>query len=194
MTESGILEKFRSRFLEQLRKDIDHAWENRSLVSSIDSRSTVEDSQYATQNAAFIQEQMHSLQNVPPEQINVTFIKAPDLPSQVFVLHSHDYRDLLILAFQKIGYGIGDKDMLMRTVNEVLHHEYQHHVPALGEEGLQIQYGVQFMEDAKTRIQAIRPMIRLRGQTNMKAYQNIHFGLSEPSLSDKITKDALNGK
>lgn len=105
-----------------------------------------------------------------------------DEPNEVRVDNPHDYKALLEYSLGKIFY----PDQSRQEAEKILEHEFGHHVLGLGERGLEMKYGVSFVEDSQTEKICIAPYVNLIGTTRAGVVRSILNGPAEKSETDKI--------
>lgn len=182
---SKDLVKERAAFLEDLQSKVDEAFDNRIKVNLIrDRQETEEDLNRARADYSQIKQLLDI--GVKPEDISVNLVGLPTPPNQTYVENSHDYKDLLMMAINKVWQtGRLTEEQKNHIVAQNLEHEFAHHVPALTQEGLKVLYSVSFMEDKETRAPLFRPSIILHGSTDLNIYQQIVSGPSQHSHTDE---------
>lgn len=100
-----------------------------------------------------------------------------------YVTNSHDFRDLLIMAYKRIGMDTGTAK---ESVEIDLQHEYAHHVPVLGQEEIDIKYCVSFFYDPKMNANGLRPSINISGKTDFKTLDRFFSAPKNPSNADAV--------
>jgi hypothetical protein len=176
--------EIREKKLAQMRVDIDKAFENRRLTTFVLGGEANEETMAEAEQTA---------KDYDLEEEEYNLVSDTLAPSQAVVDHPHDYKDLLMLAYQKIftadGYDCSDPELseyLKFRVEHDLAHEFQHHVPGLGEEGVRIRYGVDFAEDAITHAYGMTPFLALSGKINRKVFSSIIRGADDLSHTDSV--------
>ena len=171
--------QLRKEFLDNLSERVESAFKNRKQeVLDIETKSTMESRAHAIR-------QRNRLRNLPDNAtINVgSYVQKPNV---VTVDNPHDYRDLSRLVLQKLaaeGYFSGDID---QAVDEILEHEFEHHVPGLDQKKLEIKYGIQFFEDSEIGFVGYRPALYLNGMMQLGIYRDIIGSVRNKSVPDKI--------
>lgn len=94
----------------------------------------------------------------------------------------HDYKDLLEIAYGRIV----PPEKARELATEDLEHEFQHHVPALGQPGHEMRYGVEFVQDIRTGKIGATPSISHLGTTRVGVIRKVFEGPSEKSQTDEI--------
>jgi hypothetical protein len=108
-------------------------------------------------------------------------------PNRATVSNPHDYKALLTQALIQLSKdGYYRKSDITQTVEDILEHEFEHHVPALGNDGLEIRYCIEFLEDTKKRYRGFRPIINFSGNMQVGVYKDVVGAVKEKSATDKI--------
>ncbi len=173
----------RERQLAKMKDDVDRAFINRSQERFIPELET------SIEGIDRTRKKRQKFQG----RGDITLVVFEDLverPHQVTVENSHEYKALLVLAIKKIyQFGkLNDVDIEGKA-EEILEHEYAHHIHVLGVDGLKVYYGVGFYEDVGTGVVGLRPFIHITGTMPIDLYRDYVGGLSDPSYSDMILKD-----
>jgi hypothetical protein len=112
-----------------------------------------------------------------------------EMPYQASVENSHDYKDLITAALKKLASeGYYNEQDVQKGVEDTLEHEYEHHVPALGNEGLKVRYCVEFIEYKGRNSIGVRPFINLNGTMQIGVCKEVFGASKKPSATDKIMK------
>ncbi|MEK7111304.1 MAG: hypothetical protein AAB856_01790 [Patescibacteria group bacterium] len=185
----------RERELEELKNRIDSAFQNRKLEEDItypdEAQEKVIKRSYKKSDvdlAKHVRERVDLSSMGRKEEDPV--IDLPYIPqkNEALVDHAHDYPALLRAANEKIfNYANAqeNEDGKQEAVAKMLKHEYEHHVPGLGEEGLKIKYGVKFNEDKKAGTVSWQPFITLVGQAKKSVLERIFRAPAELSKGDE---------
>jgi hypothetical protein len=111
-------------------------------------------------------------------------------PATVSVDNSHDYPDLLKLAFEKlVSEGLYSPDTVKEDIEAILKHEQEHSIPALGQEGVRVRFNVTFFEDESFNDIGIIPSISLAGNIPLGLIKRIAHAVEDPGEGDKIWGD-----
>lgn len=82
--------------------------------------------------------------------------------------------------------GSYSRQWVENQVNETLEHEYQHHTPALDQKGLNVGYGIQFIEDIDTGKPGFIPFISLSGSASVGTIRRVFDAVTEKSTTDQM--------
>ncbi len=117
----------------------------------------------------------------------VTITPREEEPNEVSVNNSHDYKDLVQLAAEKLAEHYGYSQVwVSRTVEETLKHEFEHHVPALGQIGLNVKYDINFLQDQNTGIIGFYASVAMTGKTRVGVLRKVFGAVSNKSRSDDV--------
>lgn len=174
--ESFNIETHRLDFLEQLRERVDSAFSNRKKVKFISAGRTNIGSASRSGRQGSMLAEVHG-----NRKVNLGTM-GEDEPHEVRIDNPHDYKELVEYSLGKIL----PPDEAKKEAEAILEHEFAHHVPGLGEQGLQIKYGVDFTEDIATGKVGITPSVNLSGSTRVGVVRKIFEGPAEKSPIDKI--------
>ncbi|GEM_PF-4994078 len=174
--ENFNVEADRLNFLKELRERVDDAIANRKRIRVISSGRTDIGSASKSGRQGSILAKLHGNRKV---NLNTA---GEDEPYEVRVDNPHDYKELLEYSLGKIL----TLDKAKRETEETLRHEFEHHVPGLGEHGLQMKYCVSFLEDTETGEVFVAPYINLSGSTRTGVVRKILDAPNEKSRTDEI--------
>ena len=93
------------------------------------------------------------------------YVEQPNVAS---VTNSHEYRDLVyesLLIPLQMDFNPSD---IQEAMKEILQHEYEHHVPGLGRENLEIRYCMSFLEDEARKTVGVQPFINVSGAFELR--------------------------
>lgn len=168
----------RDLFLEDLRTRVKDAFKNRAQEQLLETGATQERLEKTEAVIATFEESGEEI-------LEIGF--AVDEPGQVTVANSHDYPDLLYTAFNElVRAGAFSIWLVDAEVERILEHEYAHHVPALGEEGLSVRYGIRFIEDKSKSYIGFEPAIVFEGRARKEV-----LALSSAAPHDSSAPDVL---
>ncbi len=174
----------RQEFLKTLKQQIDFAFENRTIETYIpEEKNTAEGIARSLEDRKKIEGNIVSRRDIKAS-LNAG---EPDFPKNIVaVSNSHDYQDLVRMSLEKLAdEGWYFRSEIPKTTQKILDHEYEHHVPALGQEGLKVLYLVEFIQAKQSGNIGIRPAIRLEGHLSADLYQDIISASKSPSAGDK---------
>lgn len=125
------------------------------------------------------------------------YVESPSrlMPWSAGVKNSHDFRDLLIIAYQKLHQAQGlDPDnpellqKIKETADEILEHEFQHHVPALGQPEVNLLYGISFEQNTSKLGESISmsAFIQLSGKITKRLMLDVAQAPEKPSYTDQL--------
>lgn len=156
MIEIVDVNKLREARLSQMKSDIQRAFDNRS-----DGEPDL-DSVVST---------------FPHSAASLRHVSVPD---------SHEYRQLLILAFKKAAEeGKISSIGITQRINDKLKHEYAHAAKLLGNDFM-IRYGVGFYEDREAKIFSIDTFIEAIGPNLPELFREAALAPDNPSDSDML--------
>lgn len=172
----------RRDFLEQLRHQVDSAYEHRAILTWDQDLITTKESRERQGKLA------EAMRGLPDE--HTAEVSFEDKPSIAFVENPDDYRDLLQLAFDKlVSEGKYDEEWVEDDINEALEHELEHHIPALGVEGIKLRYGIEFFEDPSIQDIAVMPFVSVGGMVPLGIIRAMAHAPKQKSETDKILAD-----
>ena len=169
----------RQSILRQLGQQVKEAYDHRS-------KQTVDFSRQHTQEAIDSIKGKKKQFDLLPDNFVIDIGPFKPKPGVVTVDNSHDYPDLIRLALRKLAKEIHFFGDIEQTVAEITQHEFEHHVPGLGQERLEIRYGIEFIEDTKSNFIGYRPAIFLNGRVTLSVYKDIVSSATQPSATDSI--------
>lgn len=181
MTETADSEgqnvfKDRAKFLENLQREVDVAFENRAIETPAEGTdTTVEQLEEA-------KEFYRKIEGKPDDEI-VDFGPYQRVPHEVVVENPHDYRDLLRMALMKFWT---DEDYVNFEVNERLKHELAHHVVLLGYEGCRQAYGVHFYRERNSKRSNFTRFVTVEGKAPVGLVRKSIEAVPNPSSGDAI--------
>lgn len=178
--EGGVdVNILREQKLAQIQEDIDKAFVNRILTTyDPESRSDIE----VVKAARGVGKKFDQLdEDDSLECIDIVF------PWQAAVNNPHDYRDLLLAAYRKLFKEARieqDSERINKLVAGNLEHEFQHHIPALGEKDVKVKYGVFFTQDKVDNRLGLTPFVSLSGKVTKKTHYAVNQAPAKPSAVD----------
>jgi hypothetical protein len=181
----------RESFLRELQVKVDNAFVNRQKITFVpDQRDVVEHIEEIKSKGQETSKLLEA--GVNPEDIMAQFGDLSVEPNEVVVEKSHDYMDLLYMAARKVFTlnKMGGQQM-KQMVNDMLKHEFAHHVPGLGHDSLTMYYGVSFLEDPATNVIGFRPMLKLTGSISINILLEIVSAPNEKSQTDLVREGLL---
>lgn len=92
------------------------------------------------------------------------------------------YESLLILA----ANGFFNPSDIQEAMKEILQHEYEHHVPGLGRENLEIRYCMSFLEDEARKTVGVQPFINVSGAFELRILRKIVAAPTHKSHDDGV--------
>lgn len=167
----------RESFLQELKERVDSAYNNRKPFSEIAINHDIERRKSLGKKMQQMQED-----DVEDGEFEPT-------PNQVWVDNPHDYPALFAMGLNKIFKGNNKQDLTRYEVKfraileDNLRHEYQHHVPAIGQENLKIHYMLTFDETENGGV-GLTPSIQIEGKMTKKLYLDVIHGPDDPSIGD----------
>jgi len=170
----------REHFLNELQRQIDNAILHRGIVTfkpTGEGRYTAEEelaesNRWATKIRSGIRDQKEIV------------LRGTKKENEVRISNSHDFKDLLILSYRKMGFS---EEVIPSLVKDDLRHEYAHHVPVLGQPGIKIEYGVSFLYDPKMNARGIHPFVSITGKNvPLDIIRQYFKGPSDPSSVDSV--------
>ncbi len=170
----------REKETNRIREAVKKAYENRKIVTiapgAVNSDENLKEAK-AT----------HSwLSNKKDTEI-ITVETLEDEAHVVSVTNPHDYPVLITLALETLAEdGYFDSEQMHDTVQRTLKHEFEHHVPGLGHDGLIIKYCIAFSEDPSRDVRGVQPFINLSGTFDVGLYRQILGAPERKSETDKI--------
>ena len=188
MNELGELNLVEQRkiYLEQLRRQVNLAFKNRYIGDWVKDRNSKEEI-FSNEIKETSDDDVHDFEIYKHKKY------------QVITSNSHDYRDLLIMAYETVYREAGhvfdidniDQRILVETN---LEHEYKHAVPGLGQKEGKISYSVIFGQIGN-KIQLI-PGILMEGKFKAGTIKDMLTTPNRLSHSDKaiITNMSQRGK
>lgn len=191
----------RGRLLIELKKQIDIAYKQRNVETYIpEEKNTAEAIAKAREKRTNLEgtspkkragtkniEGNFVTSSTQDEEVFIDTGEFVPLPNAVYVTNSHDYPELVRMSLEKLAdERYYDRKDIGKTTRDILEHEYEHHVPALGQDGLTVRYLIEFLEDKNRGIVGIRPAINLSGRFTVKLYQEIVNAAQTPSAIDKV--------
>jgi actin-related protein len=184
MTEKNNLDYEREITLEKIKNDVKKAYDCRRFVSI---------NQEAKADEETIREKRQKKQSLRELSDNaVVYADGTLEPWQAEVTNSHDFGILIASAlhilienevFSKEEY---PPEKIQLVVEAYLKHEYEHHVPGLGYDGLSVTYCVEFLEDLDKGLIGFRPLIKLQGELTLGLYKDIVTAPEHLSGLDKV--------
>lgn len=183
-SEKDIFQE-RQVFLADLRKKVDEAFSNRRVEAfTPDGRSDVT----TFRRNKDLGKKMKPIHG----NTGVTITPSEEEPNEVSVSNPHDYKYLVQLAAEKLAGHYGySQEWVRRTVDKTLEHEFEHHVPALGQKALNIKYDVKFLQDEKTGNIGFGASVSMSGNTRVGVLRRVFGAVRNKSKSDN---SFLNGK
>lgn len=175
----------RKEFLKKLAQDIDIAFQNRHIVDLIPTKGgggTTKD------NAAEAENEAKNIRSAVINNKSLIIENSPISANHVWVSNSHDYKELLSLAYEKINMKSAD---IPRLVEDTLRHEYAHMVPVIGESGVNLKYAVAFFEDPAQGLLGMQPIVILSGKLSIEKYKQFISGPHDLSTADAIRNNAF---
>lgn len=178
MGEDGLeVTGIRESFLRELTVKVDSAYNNRKPFSEVELNQDLE----RRKNLGSKMQQM--------QEDDVEDGEFAPTPNQVWVDNPHDYPALFSMGLNKIFKGNNEVDQthneeqLKVLLEDNLRHEYQHHVPAIGQDNLKIHYMLTFDETQNGSV-GLTPSIQIEGKMTRKLYLDIIHGPHDPSDGD----------
>lgn len=187
MNEDNVdVQAERKSLLLELQRKVDYAFEKRIKVKFIPETQSIQtDTERAEGEYLAIKKLLEM--GVSPEDIEVSLGGEPIPSNQVIVNNPHDYKDLMMMAINKVWKpGRLTQNQKNEIVAKNLEHEFGHHVPALGLDGVSVKYAVSFFEDKDTGLLLFGPSTVIEGKMNLTVYQKIVSGSTEQSDTDRI--------
>ena len=170
----------RERFVQELKHKVDGAFNNR-LVTKFTTNAKTSDEEIAEARQA------NDFWSGRDDESYVEAAPLPNWPWAVGVKNSHDYKLLLEMALQKlVEIGTQTEDGIPSAVSSILDHEFAHHVPALGHEGLETTYLVTFFENEETHEIGFQPSVFLTGKLQVGVYRDVLTAPKKLSDTDSI--------
>lgn len=186
MSENIKFNREREIFLNELRGKIDDAFTHSKIVEFIPAK-----------NGRYTYKELLESSKDQADRIKQGLIKRNKIhlgdsenkeSHCVEISNSHDFKDLLTLAYQKMGYS---ETKIRQLVEKNLEHEYAHHVAVLGHTGLDILYGVAFFKDPSKNLVGLRPYVSKYGSLNYETLQAFYRAPTDPSSTDQVISSAF---
>lgn len=176
--KSDNVVEHRNDWLSKLEFNVHTAFENRAVVKfTKDKKSVVEDLEIHRKQGRKVSK-LHGnrIVNLPDGEDGV---------NEVSVTNPHDFKILIEMSLEELARWYGNSnEWVKRTTEETLEHEFEHHVPALGQNGLRVRYSVGFFEDSETGGIGIGPKVVFNGKTTAGILRRIFGNVKSKSQTD----------
>lgn len=174
----------RERFLNDLQQQVDNAILHREIVTF----KSAGGGRYVAENALIESSQRAAKIRSGVRDQKDIILKNQKKESEVYISNSHDFKDLLVISYRKLGFG---EEVIPSLVEKDLEHEYAHHVPVLGQPGVQIEYGVRFSYDPSMKARGMQPFVSVTGKIPYEIAKQFFKGPPDSSPTDNIEKSAF---
>lgn len=168
--------KDRAKFLEQLQKEVNSAFDNRAVETPAEGTdSTIE-------QLTGIEKFAKELEGKKDDEV-IDCGKYQKLPHEVVVYNPHDYKDLIEMAIRKFW---NDDDFVKSEVKEMVKHELEHHVALLGVEGVRQVYGIHFFKEKGSGKSNFTRFVGIEGKAPVGLIRKSITDVTNPSSGDRI--------
>jgi hypothetical protein len=165
----------RENFLQELRRKVESAYSNRVVE-------TPEMVAQDLERRRRLAEKMMQLQEYETEDGEFE-----PTPNQVWVDNPHDYHDLFRMGLDILVKNGGlpgiSEERLTKLVEDNVRHEFQHHVPVIGQPDLKVHYLLTFYQ-TDNGSGDFAPSIQPEGKLTKRIYFDMAHGPDDPSEQD----------